>query len=410
MADTAPDPTVYNFDQIIDRKGTECDKYDLAAARGHADDELPMWVADMDLRIPGPAIDALHERVDHGIFGYSVPNEAYYDSVLSWIGCHQGWAPRREWLVKTPGVVFSLAQAVRAFSRPGQAVLIQRPVYYPFTNVITANDRIVANAPLVYDRPEGSPAAGSYRIDFEAFDRELERSQAKLFLLCNPHNPSGRVWTRGELTEMARICKAHGCVVFSDEIHADFARPGFTHTSWATLGPEYLDTCLIATSPTKTFNIAGLQISNIFVPNPDLRARFERAIAQTGYDEMNAMGFVAARACYERGEAWLTQLKAYLEGNYACLSDFLARRCPELKLVELQSTYLPWVDCRDLGLSDAGLQDFVQRDAKLWLDLGPIFGPEGSGFIRINIACPRVELEETLRRLEHALLKWRAAR
>ena len=398
-----------DFDEPIDRRGTECLKYDAYAARGHAADDLPMWVADMDERIPAPAIEALQRRVAHGVFGYSDPDESYYEAVLAWVERHQGWRPERSWLVKTPGVVFALAQAVRAFTEPGDAVLIQRPVYYPFTNVIRDNGRTVVCAPLAYDPGAGDERfrGGRYAVDLQAFERVVEQTSPRLFILCNPHNPVGRAWTPEELRGMGEVCLRHGVTVVSDEIHADFARPGFAHTSFASLGDEFARACVVCTSASKTFNIAGLQISNIFVPDPALRARFERACAQTGYDEVNALGFVATRACYEHGDDWLAQLKEHLERNLALFADTLAREAPELRLVRPESTYLLWVDCSALGLDDEGLRAFVERDARLWLDTGTMFGPEGAGFIRVNIACPRQTVEETCRRLVAATRAWR---
>lgn len=385
----------YDFDTVVDRHNTSCLKWDFAEARGHAPDEMPLWVADMDFRIPQPAIDALVARAQHGMFGYTAPKRPYYEAVAAWFERRHGWRPDPAWAVVTPGVVFALATAVRTYTQPGDAVLIQPPVYYPFRLVIEQNGRRVAAAPLTYED-------GRYSIDFDAFERALAQSEAKLFILCNPHNPVGRAWTEPELRRVGEICAAHGTIVVSDEIHADFARPGHAHVPFAALGPEFADNAVVCTAPSKTFNLAGLQVSNIFIPNRRLRHDFRRTLARTGFDEVNALGLVAVQACYEHGEDWLDQLKAYLEGNLAVVRA-AAERMPGVRLVEPESTYLPWLDCRGLGLDAEGLRRLVEQDAKLWLDQGTMFGEEGAGFVRINIATPRSNVQEACNRLERAV-------
>lgn len=388
--------TTYDFDRIIDRTGTGCLKYDFAEARGKAADLLPLWVADMDFSLPAEVLDALKARVDHGIFGYTQPLAPYYDAVLGWIAKHQHWQPERKWLVTTPGVVFALACAVRAFTEPGDAVLIQQPVYYPFKNVIVDNDRTLVNAPLTYED-------GAYSIDFSAFERVVEEAHIKLFILCNPHNPASRVWTRGELEQLARICKAHGVVVVSDEIHADFVWGDRTFTSFGSLGSDVAGDFVVCTAPSKSFNIAGLQISNIFIPNPELRRRFRAARGATGYDEPSVMGLAATQACYTVGAEWFDQVCDYIWGNICFMRDYLAKHAPQLRMVECQGTYLVWVDCRALGLDAAGIRELVEGKARLWLDLGDMFGEDGTGFIRFNVACPRATLERALSQLARAV-------
>lgn len=384
----------YDFNQHIERRGTDSLKYDFAAQRGKAADLLPMWVADMDFRLPEEILDPLRARLEHGVFGYSVPNEDYYDIVRSWFERRYGWQTQRSWMVRTPGVVFAFATAIRAYSEPGDAVIIQQPVYYLFEKMISANARRVVNAPLVYDE-----AHQSYSIDFDEFERVVAKERPKVFLLCNPHNPSGRVWSADELRRLGEICLEHGVVVVSDEIHADFTRHGYEHTVFASLGPEHADNSVICTSPSKTFNIAGLQISNTFIPNPKLRAAFHAAHYGTGYDELNSFGIVACRACYQHGEPWLEALMEHIEGNLALMKEAFARREPRFKVVEPGSTYLPWVDCKALGVDDERLRQLVEDEAKLWLDMGTMFGQEGSGFIRFNIACPEQTVREALERL-----------
>lgn len=390
------EPKIYDFDEVIDRHGTGSLKYDCAERRGKSPDLLPMWVADMDFRIPDEAIEALVERSRHGIFGYTEPDDAYFEAACSWIRRHQGWRPDPATCVLTPGVVFALAAAVRAFSEPGEAVLIQPPVYYPFKEVIEDNGRVVARAPLAYED-------GAYGFDAEAFERVIAESGARLFLLCNPHNPVGRVWTESELRTLGDICLRHGVTVVSDEIHADFAWGGHAHTSFASLGAEYAARAVICTSPGKTFNLAGLQDSNIFVPDEGLRERFRRAVAAAGYSQLGTMGIVAGKACYEHGEAWFAQMKAYVEENISFAEAYLAEHAPALRLVKPESTYLLWVDCRALGLTNEGLHHLVEDEARLWVDFGDIFGPEGEGFVRLNVACPRSVVEQALSQLAEAV-------
>ncbi len=379
----------YDFDRVIDRHGTGSLKYDCAEERGHSPEELSLWVADMDFEVPREVTDALVARARHGIFGYTEPTAGYFDAVGDWLESRQGWRPERSWFTLTPGVVYALACCVRAYTNPGEAVLIQQPVYYPFSEVIRDNDRVVVNSPLVL-------SDGTYQVDFDAFERTIKENDVRLFLLCNPHNPGGRVWSAAELERMGRICLRHGVVVVSDEIHADFARPGFAHASFGTQAAELLDNVVICQSPTKTFNIAGLQISNIIIPNEGLRARFRHQNDAAGYSQVNCFGVVAAEAAYRHGAEWLAELKDYLEGNLDLLCQVLSDRTPELAVMVPQSTYLVWVDCRSLGLSDAELTALVEKDAGLWLDMGDIFGSDGSGFIRWNIACPRSVLATAL--------------
>lgn len=388
----------YDFDAVIDRHGTGSLKYDCAERRGKSADLLPMWVADMDFRIPQEAVDALVARCEHGIFGYTEPDDAYFAAACSWIERHQGWRPDPETCTLTPGVVFALAAAVRAYSEPGDAVLIQPPVYYPFKEVIEDNGRVVARAPLTY-------ANGSYGFDATEFERVVSEERPALFLLCNPHNPVGRVWAEDELRAMGDICLAHGVTVVSDEIHADFARPGFAHASFASLGEPYVSHAVICTSPGKTFNLAGLQDSNIFVPDAGLSERFRHAVAAAGYSQLGTMGIVAGQACYEHGEDWFAQMKAYVEDNIRLTGAYLREHAPALHLVEPQSTYLLWVDCRALGLSEDELHRLVEDEAKLWVDFGDIFGPEGEDFIRLNVACPRSVVERALVQLAGAVAR-----
>ena len=384
-----------NFDEIIDRRNTSCLKYDFAAERGYPADILPFWVADMDFRTPTPVIDALKARATHGIFGYTQVKDDYFTVLQNWFRTRHDWTVERSDLIITPGVVFAIVNAIRAFTKKGDAVLIQQPVYYPFANMIRQNERVLVDSPLRL-------IEGHYEIDFEDFEQKVIEHSVKLFILCSPHNPVGRVWTRAELEQLAAICLRHNVIVIADEIHEEFVRPGFRHIPFASLSEEAAAITVTCTSPSKTFNLAGLQISNIFIRNAQLRRRFKEELSRTGYDEPNTLGLTGAKAAYEHGAEWLTQLLAYIEENYARTKSFLAAHLPKVKIIEPEGTYLLWLDFSAYGLTDEALNEKIIRDAHLWLDDGPIFGAGGSGFQRINIACPWATLETGLQNLAEA--------
>jgi cystathionine beta-lyase len=386
----------YDFDTVIDRRNTNSLKWDFAEERGRPTDVLPLWVADMDFPAPQPVLDALRKAVDHGIFGYSDTKEEYYHAVSGWFSARFGWETRPEWLVKTPGVVFALAMAVRALTEPGDAVLIQPPVYYPFFSVVLDNDRKLVESPLVYEN-------GRHSIDFADFEEKIAENDVKLFILCSPHNPVGRVWTVDELQKIGDICRRHGVYVVSDEIHCDFALPGHPHTVFPVAVPELAERSVVCTAPSKSFNLAGLQTSNIWIPNAEIRAKFCKEIDRSGYSQLNSLGLVACQAAYEQGGEWLEQCQAYLRGNLDFLREFLAKNIPEIKLVEPEGTYFAWLDCSALGLSKQELNDLVTNKAKLWLDAGYIFGGGAEQFQRMVLACPTKTLEQALTQLEQAV-------
>ncbi|MGN8889711.1 MalY/PatB family protein [Dysosmobacter sp. HCP28S3_G4] len=388
--------TAYDFDQIIDRRNTNSLKYDFAVERGLPADVLPLWVADMDFRAPEPVLDALRKTVDHGIFGYSDVKDGYYDAVSQWFLTRFGWQTRPEWLVKTPGVVFALAMAVRALTQPGDSVLIQPPVYYPFFNVIRSNDRKVVESRLVYKD-------GAYAIDFADFERKAAKEHVKLFILCSPHNPIGRVWTVEELRRLGDICRKHGIYVVSDEIHCDFTLPGHPHHVFLDAVPELTERAIVCTAPSKTFNLAGLQASNIWIPGEEIRKRFVREMSRCGYSGLNRMGLIACQAAYEGGGDWLDGCRTYLRDNLDFLRAFLAERIPQVRLVEPEGTYFAWLDCSGLGLSQEALDELIIRRAKLWLDAGHIFGGNGGQFQRVVLACPRATLRQALEQLAQAV-------
>lgn len=384
-----------DFDKIIDRTNTSCLKYDFAAERGYPQGIQPFWVADMDFQTPEGVIEELVKRSRHGIFGYTDPDTHYIDTLKKWFKKHHDWEVSGEELIITPGVVFALAASVKAFTEPKEAVLIQQPVYYPFGEVIRQNDRTLINSPLVYED-------GGYHIDFADFETKIKENCVKLFILCSPHNPVGRVWSREELLRMAGICLANDVIIVSDEIHHEFTRPGVKHTVLASLSEEIAQRTITCTAPSKTFNLAGLQVSNIFIKNESLRRKFRQQILAAGYSQPNALGLFACQAAYEKGEQWLDELRAYLEDNFQKTKAFLKENMPKVRLIEPQGTYLIWLDFNAYGLTDEQLDEMIIHKANLWLDSGHIFGKDGSGFQRINIAEPWQVLEKGLQSLAAA--------
>lgn len=386
-----------DFDKVINRKNTRCLKYDFAVKRGKPADVLPLWVADMDFETSSYIEDALVARAKEGIFGYSEVQTPYFEIIANWMKLHHNWEIQEDWLIKTPGVVFALAMAVKAYTQPGDSVLIQLPVYYPFSEVIQDNGRKVVSSNLYQGEDN------RYHIDFQDFEKKIVEENVKLFFLCNPHNPVGRVWTREELQYLGEICLRHHVIVVSDEIHNDFVYPGFEHTVFANVDPRFAEFTVTCTAPSKTFNLAGLQISNIFISNETLREAFQKEIDKTGYDEPNALGAVACEAAYRGGQEWLDQLRAYLLENLNFLRAYLQEKIPQIHLVEPEGTYLVWLDCSELGISGKELDQFIVEKAGLWLDVGAMFGPSGADFQRVNIACPRATLELALDKLKAAV-------
>lgn len=389
----------FDFDEMIDRRNTDSIKYDSGLRRGKPADVLPLWVADMDFRTPPAVAEALIARARHGVFGYSETGKAYFDAVRGWFERRFSYYVQPEWLVETPGVVFALSVALRAYTQPGDAVIIQQPVYYPFAEMIQTNGRrMVVNELLYRD--------GAYSIDFEDFESKIRQNGVKAFILCSPHNPVGRVWTRKELVRLGEICLQNNVLVVSDEIHADFVYPGHTHTVFAGISEAFANNCVLCTAPSKTFNLAGLQISNIFIPNPERKRAFAAELRRMGQSHPNVMGMDACRAAYTHGEQWLDELRAYLLQNLAFLRGFVKESLPGIRLVEPEGTYLAWLDFNGLGLSGRELDDFMLHKAGLWLDAGEMFGAGGAGFQRVNIACPRATLKLALEKLDAALREY----
>lgn len=381
-----------DFDTVIDRKGTRSLKYDFAVRRGKPENVLPLWVADMDFQTSSYITDALEDMVKHGVFGYSESEEHYFEAVQNWMERHYNWHVKESWMTKTPGIVFALAMAVKAYTQENDAVLIQPPVYYPFKEVVEDNHRRLVNNTLVLGED------GTYTIDYEDFEKKIVEENVKLFILCNPHNPVGRVWTKEELERLGDICLKHGVFVVSDEIHADFAFER-KHTVFSEVKEAYRDISMICTSPSKTFNIAGLQISNIFISNPGKATAFRRQVAAAGYSQVGLPGLVACEAAYRYGDEWLEGVLAYIKANAEFTRAYLQEHLPRVKMTKLEGTYLVWLDFRDYGLTDKELDEKILNEAGLWLDSGAVFGKCGEGFQRINIACPRKTLQQALDRL-----------
>lgn len=381
---------MYDFDEIVDRRQTNCVKWDEVGQ-----DILPMWVADMDFKSSPAIIAALEARARNGVFGYSGGFAGWYASLGRWMQKRYGWEVKPEWISTSPGVVPALDMLVRAFTNPGERVIIQPPVYPPFFRVVRGNGRQLVENPLYYDGQR-------YRMDLEHLKRQLE-SGAKLMILCSPHNPVGRVWTREELSALGELCLEHDTLVVSDEIHSDLVFSGCRHTVLASISPEFEQNCVICNAPSKTFNIAGIQASNIIIPNPRLRAAYRRVLSTGELGLPNVFAVTAVEAAYNHGEAWLEEMLAYVRNNLDYMTDFMANKIPAIKVIEPEGTYLVWLDFRGLGLDDEQLDLFLREKARLALSSGRIFGAAGSGFQRMNIACPRALLQEGLRRLESAV-------
>lgn len=387
----------YSFDEVIDRKNTNSLKYDFAVERGKPAEVLPLWVADMDFKTAPGVTAALVEAATHGIFGYTEAKENYAAAVINWYKKRFGVTYHSEWLVKTPGIVFALALAVKAYTNPGDGVLIQTPVYYPFYEVIRDNNRRIVENPLINDN-------NKFTVDFEDFEEKVRTENIKLFILCSPHNPVGRVWTKDELEKVVSICRKHNVIIVSDEIHCDFVYEGYTHTPTLEVAGDYSENVIICTSPGKTFNIAGIQDSNIFIPGKELRQKFQQELNASGYSQLNTFAIKACIAAYETGEEWLDELKKYLKGNLDFVKEFIATRLPKVKLTEPEGTYLIWLDFSEYGFTKEELNDLVINKAGLWLDAGHIFGEAYEQYQRIVIAAPRATIREAFEKLEKALL------
>lgn len=376
----------YDFDKTIDRRATNSYKWDSAP-----EGVLPMWVADMDFRTAPAIIDALQKRVAHGIFGYTRVPDAYYDAVTSWFSRRHGWDIDREWIIYTSGVVPAVSAVIKALTVPGDKVIVQTPVYNCFFSSIRNNGCEIVSNPL-------RRTADTYEMDFDALERCAADPRTKVMLLCNPHNPAGRVWTPDELTRLGNICLRNGVTVVADEIHCELVYQGFKYTPFASLSNAFLHRSVTCVSPSKAFNIAGLQIANIVAFDNDLRSRIDKAININEVCDVNPFGVAATIAAYNEGEEWLNQLVDYLHGNYEAMAEFCRRELPEFPITRLEGTYLVWMDCSSLGMPSDALEHALLDDARLWLNAGTMYGAEGEGYMRWNIACPRSVMLDGLNR------------
>ncbi len=376
----------YDFDKTIDRRATNSYKWDSAP-----EGVLPMWVADMDFRTAPAIINALQKRVAHGIFGYTRVPDAYYDAVTSWFSRRHGWDIDREWIIYTSGVVPAVSAVIKALTVPGDKVIVQTPVYNCFFSSIRNNGCEIVSNPL-------RRTADTYEMDFDVLERCAADPRAKVMLLCNPHNPAGRVWTPDELTRLGNICLRNGVTVVADEIHCELVYQGFKYTPFASLSDAFLHRSVTCVSPSKAFNIAGLQIANIVAFDNDLRSRIDKAININEVCDVNPFGVAATIAAYNEGEEWLNQLVDYLHGNYEAMAEFCRRELPEFPITRLEGTYLVWMDCSSLGMPSDALEHALLDDARLWLNAGTMYGAEGEGYMRWNIACPRSVMLDGLNR------------
>jgi cystathionine beta-lyase len=396
------------FDEEIDRFDTFCVKWEFEftaagafesdrAHSKHGDDRvLPLWVADMDFQSPPEVIEALEDRARHGIFGYCAPDDGYYEAVQGWFARHYGREIERDWILITPGVVCALNIMVQTFTEPGDKVIIQTPVYYPFYHVIENNGRVVSRNVLKRN-------GVNYEMDFKDLAQLAADPETTMAILCSPHNPVGRVWTKEELAQFGRICAENDVLVVSDEIHADLILDGCTFTPYASISEEFAENSIICTAPSKTFNVAGLKLSNIVIQNETMRERYARRLVQCGISGANVFGLEAAEAAYNYGEPWLEEVMAYIEGNYQFMKDYLAQHLPQLAMSPLEGTYLAWVDFSRVDLDPVERHELLLNEARVWLNEGSKFGDEGADFERFNIACPRSLLAEALERIRRVL-------
>jgi cystathionine beta-lyase len=384
----------YNFDQVIDRTNTSALKYDRRQAVFEKSDVIPMWVADMDFETPEVIRNAVIQRANHPIYGYTFRDAGYFEAVMAWMQSHHDWTVRREEIVFTPGVVPAINFAVLAFTKPGDKIIVQPPVYPPISHAVPDQGRELVNNQLVQ-------AENTYLIDFTLLEEQAK--DAKMLILCNPHNPVGRCWNREELERIAQICLKHNVLVFSDEIHADLVMPGYRHLVFASLSPEVDNITVTAHAPSKTFNLAGLSTSSVIISNPALRESFAQVINHMHLGMGNLFGSVASTAAYVHGEPWRLQLIDYLDENITLAETYIKANITALHMYRPEGTYMIWLDFRKFGLDDKTLKSKMIHEAGLGFNPGTDFGPGGSGFMRMNIACPRSTVTTALGRLREML-------
>ena len=385
----------YDFDEIIDRRNTGAFKYDYRKEYFGTEDLIPMWVADMDFRTPDFIMEAIRERTEHEILGYTLRPDSFYQSIINWYQTRQDWEILKDWILFSPGIVSALSMAVRAYTNEGDKVVVQPPVYHPFFSVIKDNKRQVINNQLIEEN-------GRYRMDLEGLKKTLDPS-VKLLLLSHPHNPAGRAWTGEELTELSGICLENDIIIVSDEIHSDLVFQPHRHIPLNTLSEKIAEITVTCVAPSKTFNLAGLASSVVVIKNEELRSAFNHELASGHFYMGNIFGSIALETAYRMGHDWLNQLMDYLKGNLDLLSEFVSSELPQIRMFPVEATYLAWLDMRSLGLKAKELRKFMTHKARIGCNDGPSFGPGGEGFQRMNFACPRPILEKALEQLREAL-------
>lgn len=388
--------STFDFDTVINRRGTNSYKWDIVKE----EDVIPLWVADMDFKAAPAILEALKKRVEHGVFGYTLVPDSYYEAIINWFARRHNWQIDRSWIIYTTGVVPAVSCAIKALTLPGEKVLIQTPDYNCFFSSIKNNGCEVAENELVR-------RGDSYEVDFEDFERQCADEKTTVFLLCNPHNPAGRVWTKEELKRMNDICLAHGVRVISDEIHCELVMPGHRFTPFAAISDACRDNSVVLNSPTKAFNIAGLQIANIICADPAMHRRIDRAVNINEVCDVNPFGVVALQAAYNESEEWLDSLNHYIWGNYLALKEFIAKELPRLEVTRLEGTYLAWVDIKATGLTSDEAYGKLMKEGRVYVNSGTMYGRRaGEGYLRINLACPRATLLEGMKRMGGVLRQY----
>jgi len=392
----------YDFETVIDRSQTCSLKWDFCHQVLGVPGVIPMWVADMDFAAPPEVVEAIKKRAEHGAYGYPFIPRSFWTSIINWMKRRHNWEIKREWLSRAPGVVPALNMCVQTYTAPGDKIIVQSPVYYPFFSAVENNGRRVIRNPLIFQN-------NRWKMDFKDLKKKIDH-RTRMLILCSPHNPVGRVWEREELESLAEICLKHDLLVISDEIHSEHVYPGHKHIPLASLSEEIASRTITLTAPSKAFNLAGLTTSVVIIPDPGLLNLYKTQLENLGLTVNNIFGLVALEAAYNHGEAWLDQLVEYLEGNMEFASSYFAEQIPEIKFLKPEGTYLALLDCRALGLPQKELNEFFLKKARVYFDEGPIFGEELEGFERMNLACPRCTVEEALGRIEKAVQGLRSKR